>query len=73
MIGREFISKIRALARKRELEFRFEHKRGKGSHGTLYLGDKKTIVKDRKKEIGVGLLAHMLEQLGLSQKDIHED
>ncbi len=42
----------------------------KGSHGTLYYGEHKTTVKDRKKEIGEGLLRAMLKQLGLSKKDI---
>jgi mRNA interferase HicA len=33
-------------------------------------GDKKTTVKDRKKEVGPGLLNAMLKQLGLTKKDI---
>ena len=33
---------------------------GSGSHGTLYAGDRRTTVKDRKKEIGKGLLNKML-------------
>ncbi len=40
--------------------YRFETKRGKGSHGTLYYGSRKTILKDRKKEIGQGLLSKIL-------------
>ena len=43
---------------------------GKGSHGTLYFGGKKTIMKDPKKEIGPGLLRAMLNRLGLEKKDI---
>jgi mRNA interferase HicA len=39
-------------------------------HATLYYGDKKTTVKDRKKEVGPGLLNAMLKQLGLTKKDI---
>jgi hypothetical protein len=42
-----------------------------GSHGTLHYGARKTTVKDdRKKEIGPGLLGAMLDQLGLSKKDL---
>ena len=48
----------------------FESKRGKGSHGTLRIGSKKTILKDRKKEIGPGLLNQMLKDLGISRNDI---
>jgi mRNA interferase HicA len=43
--------------RRRGAEVRFVAQRGKGSHGTLYYGERKTIVKDRKKELGSGLLA----------------
>ena len=40
--------------------------RGQGSHGTLYYGGNTTIVKDRRKELGSGLLAAMLSNLGLN-------
>ena len=36
-----------------------------GSHGTLYVGSPKTTVKDRKKEIGKGLLKRILADLGI--------
>jgi predicted RNA binding protein YcfA (HicA-like mRNA interferase family) len=49
---------------------RLDASRGKGSHATLYLGDSFTIVKDRKKEIGPGLLASMLTDLGLTKEDL---
>lgn len=59
MNGNEFIKKLKQLG----YNPRFESKRGKGSHGTLYVGDRKTILKDRKKEIGAGLLNKMLKIL----------
>jgi len=49
---------------------RFDKHHGKGSHGTLYYGARKTTVKDRKREIGTGLLDAMLKQLGLTKKDL---
>jgi mRNA interferase HicA len=49
---------------------RFDATRGKGSHGTLYYGDRFTVVKDRRKECGPGLLAKMLADLGLSRRDL---
>jgi len=49
---------------------RFTAERGKGSHGTLYYGDRFTIVKDRKKELSRRLLSAMLAQLGLSRDDL---
>ena len=67
--GAEFVRKIRRLGKSRGIEVRFEKRHGKGSHGTLYYGDRKTIVKDRRKEIGEGLLHAMLGQLGLRKSD----
>ncbi|MGH7088856.1 MAG: hypothetical protein ACREFQ_08145 [Stellaceae bacterium] len=49
---------------------RFEKRHGKGSHGTLYYGNRKTTVKDRKKEIRMGLLGAMIDQLGLDKDDL---
>ncbi len=69
MNGRQFISKVRRIARQEGLTVRFVAKEGAGSHGTLYLGDRKTTVKDRKKEISTGLLAKMLKDLGISPRD----
>ena len=45
---------------------------GAGSHGTLYAGDRKTTVKDRKKEIGKGLLVKMLADLGMDRDEFQE-
>ena len=42
---------------------------GPGSHGTLYAGNRKTTVKDRKKEIGKGLLGKMLGDLGIEKDE----
>ncbi len=51
---------------------RFEARHGKGSHGRLYYGERFTTVKDRKKEIGPGLLRKMLTDLSLSLGDLEE-
>ena len=48
----------------------FDGNRGKGSHGRLYYGDRFTTLKDRRKEIGPGLLNAMLHQLGLTKTDL---
>ena len=70
MTGAEFIRAVRRLGRRHGFEVRFVTRRGKGSHGTLYFGEHKTIVKDRKKELSHGLLADMLRQLGLDPRDL---
>ena len=66
MTGNEFIRKIRKLGRKRGIEVKFVPERGKGSHGTLYYGDRLTIVRNPKDELKTGTLHAMLNQLDLS-------
>jgi len=70
MTGHEFEKRIRRLGRQAGVVVSFERGRGKGSHGRLYYGGRFTTLKDRKKEIGPGLLAAMLEQLGLTRSDL---
>ena len=67
--GRQFIARVRIWARIRNLTVRFVASEGSGSHGTLYAGNRKTTVNDRKKEIGKGLLAKMLADLGIDRDD----
>ena len=69
MNGRQFISRVRRWAKDREIEVRFVASEGPGSHGTLYAGSRRTTVKDRKKEIGKGLLNKMLADLGIDRND----
>jgi mRNA interferase HicA len=70
MNGNELLKRLRKLARQRGLQVRLVRERGNGSHATLYLDKRYTIMKDRKKEIGPGLLAKMLRDLGLTKQDI---
>ena len=70
MTGHEFERKLRKLGKARGVPVSFDKAGGKGSHGRLYYGDRFTTLKDRKKEIGPGLLLAMLEQLGLSKSDM---
>ncbi len=70
MNGSEFNRKIRKIGKRRGIAVRFEGRHGKGSHGTLFFGDRRTTVKDRKQEIGPRLLATMLRDLGLSRDDL---
>ena len=43
--------------------------RGKGSHITLYYGERFTVVRDRRKELSPGMLSGMVRQLGLTRAD----
>ena len=69
MTGRQFIARVRRWARSRNLEVRFVASEGAGSHGTLYAGERRTTVKDRRKEIGRGLLNKMLADLEIDRDD----
>ncbi len=71
MDGSEFERKIKKLGRKRGIAD-FDRGHGKGSHGRLYYGNRFTTLKDRKKEIGPGLLNAMLAQLGLTKADLED-
>jgi mRNA interferase HicA len=70
MDGHEFERKIKRIGRQRGVAVSFDPGRGKGSHGRLYYGSRFTTLKDRKKEIGPGLLKAMLDQLALSKDDL---
>jgi predicted RNA binding protein YcfA (HicA-like mRNA interferase family) len=72
MTGNEFERRIRKLGRSRGVVVSFDRSHGKGSHGRLYYGDRFTTLKDRKKEIGPGLLNAMLDQLGLTKADLEQ-
>ena len=64
MNGHEFVKRVKRLGHQTGKEVRYES-HGKGSHGRLYYGERFTTLKDRKKEIGKGLLKAMCTQLGI--------
>jgi mRNA interferase HicA len=72
MTGNEFLRRMIRLGRERGIAISFDRRHGKGSHGTLRLGSRKTTLKDLRKEIGTPLLHAMLGQLGLSRRDLDD-
>ena len=64
MTSRELLRKLRRVG------VTVDPSRGKGSHSTLYYGERFTVVKDRRKQCGPGLLNKMLTDLGLSRRDL---
>ncbi len=70
MRGNEFIRKVQALAKERGLASRVDEKRGKGSHVTLYFGDRLSVVRDPKAELKTGTLHAMCKQLGIRRDDL---
>jgi len=49
---------------------RFVVERGKGSHGTLYLGPRFAVIPGLKQELKAGTLRAILAQLGLTPEDL---
>ncbi|MBZ5621550.1 MAG: hypothetical protein LAQ69_22905 [Acidobacteriia bacterium] len=70
MRGAEFERKVRKLARRKGLPCSFVPDQGIGSHGRLYLGAEFTALKDRKKEIGAGLLVKMCRDLKIDPREL---
>jgi len=68
--GSEFLRKVKAVARRNKLTLRWVAERGSGSHGTLYVGNRFTVVKDLKKVIDPGLLSDMLKQLDIRKEEL---
>jgi len=68
MKGNEFIKRVRKLAKERGLFFQLDSARGKGSHVTLYFGDKLTIVRNPKDELKTGPTMRCSNNLALIRK-----
>lgn len=69
MRAAEFMRRVRNWAKRNGVDVEFNAARGKGSHGTLYVGERKTTVKSRNHEIGAGLLRKMLSDLDIDKAD----
>lgn len=70
MRGNEFIRRIQKYAKSVGLACEWRADRGKGSHGVLILGDRRTVVRNPKDELKTGSYHAMLKQLGLTERDI---
>lgn len=67
MNGREFVRRARSYARRNGLEFFYDSRRGKGSHGELYVGDRRTTVQHG--EIPKSTLFNMLRDLNIDSRE----
>jgi mRNA interferase HicA len=72
MKGSELIRRLRKLGRQEGVTVDFVPQRGKGSHGTLYFGERFAIVRDLKDELKTGTLHAVLKQLGLTLQDLEK-
>lgn len=70
MKGSEFVRKITKLAHKTNVLVKMEYRRGKGSHSTLFFGEKFTIIRNLKDELKTGTYKAMLKQLGINEKQL---
>lgn len=73
MTGNEFLRGINRLGCPRGIGVHFDQRHGKGSHGTLHYGSRKTTLKEicARRSAPVWLHA-ILGQLGLSRRDLDE-
>jgi mRNA interferase HicA len=67
--GSEFIRKVVRIGHERKVSVEFMPERGKGSHGTLCFGEKRTTVPNPKRELKTGTLRAILKQLGIDPED----
>lgn len=72
MKGHELIRKLHDLGKKQGLSVFVNARRGKGSHQTLYFGERLTILRNPADELKTGTLHAMLKQLGLTLKDLED-
>ena len=59
MTGAEFLRKVKRLGKRHKIAVEFLPKPGKGSHGVLFYGSNRTVLKDLKKDLPRGLLSAM--------------
>ncbi|MGI9437852.1 MAG: hypothetical protein ACR2Q4_23980 [Geminicoccaceae bacterium] len=62
--------KLRSLAERTGVTLEYVPGRSKGSHGTIYYGDRISRLKCPQMEIGKGFFAAMCKQLGIAPDDL---
>lgn len=61
----EFIKAVRKLGRRTNTPVSVDYSAGKGSHGRIHYGPRRTTIKARGKTLGTGLQRKMLNDLGI--------
>jgi mRNA interferase HicA len=70
MKGSEFLRKIKKLGEAKGIRVELNQRRGKGSHGTLFFGERFTIICNLKDELKIGTFKAMLKQLGIKEDEL---
>ena len=65
----EFVRRARRYSKRTDLEFQYDLRKRKGSHGRIFVGDRLTAIKSGNKNIGIGLLRKMLKDLKIDPKE----
>ena len=65
MNTRQFLKKLGRWARKRSINFHVEDHESKGSHRTIYMGNRRTIVPWTTNDLTTGTVHGVLKQLGV--------
>ena len=64
----EFLKRLKTYAKRNDLRYSFDPRKGRGSHGRVTVGDRFTTVK--KGEFGPGLLRKMLRDLDIDREEL---
>ena len=70
MNGRQYIARVRTWAKARNLQVRFGIGRAGIARDSI-CGERKTTVEGPKRDIGKGLFAKMLDDLGIEKNDFY--
>jgi len=70
MKGSEFLRKIKKLGNENGIKVELVQRRGKGSHSTLFYGERFTIIRHLSDEIKTGTYKAMLKQLGITESQL---
>lgn len=70
MKGSEFLRKIKKYAKEKNMKVELIQRRGKGSHSTLIVGSRFTIIRNLKDELKTGTYLTMLKQLGINEDEL---
>jgi len=72
MRGDEFVDRLKRLARVNDQTFRFDAKRGKGSHGTVWIGNRFAVVPNLRSELKKGTMSGICRSLGVKPQDLFD-
>ncbi len=67
MDGPQFVRRARRYAGRTGRSFRYDPRRGRGSHGVLYVGERRTVV--QRGELKPGTYRNMLKQLDIPKEE----